>query len=340
MAKEVTVAEVVQGLVTRGINNIYTVVSPEGKSYLCRIKGKQLAQATGEYNPIVAGDRVLFQTVASQGDSMILERLERTSSFARWNEKGQRNQTVAANMDIVMCVSSVASPPFRPRFIDRVIACSRNVEVVIVLNKCDIPQGEHEAERFQLFSDLGYRTVRISAAEGTGLDTVRTVCHGKTVTFIGQSGVGKSTLVNTLLGGEETQKIGEISQKFDRGRHTTNYAHMLFGKDFTLIDTPGVREISVPHDDPHAIEASFPEFALYRGSCQYEGCLHGEEPGCAVREAADGGFIHEDRYESYLRMLASLGERAPSWAVKPRIQRNKRIGDTWDREEWDAHEDT
>ncbi|AEC01682.1 ribosome small subunit-dependent GTPase A [Parasphaerochaeta coccoides] len=331
--------EAVEGTVTRGINNIYTVIDSDGTAYLCRIKGKQLVQAAGEYNPIVAGDRVLFQPVEGSGEALILERLERTSFFARWNEKGQRNQIVAANMDIVVCVSSVASPPFRPRFIDRVIACSRNVETVIILNKCDIAQKDAEAERFALFSELGYRTIRVSAAQGEGLDEVRGICHGKTVAFIGQSGVGKSTLINALLDGTVVQRTGGISRKFDRGRHTTNYATMLFGKDFTLIDTPGVREISVPHDDPHAIEASFPEFASYRVRCQFEGCLHDEEPGCAVRDAADAGLIHEDRYESYLRMLASLEERAPSWAVRPRAQRNRYADDTWDKEEWDAHED-
>ncbi|MBZ4673460.1 MAG: ribosome biosis GTPase RsgA [Spirochaeta sp.] len=300
------------GLITRGINNIYTVES-QGDFFLCRIKGKQLSQVTDEYNPLAVGDQVSF-AITNEGEGLITERLERRNCFQRWNAKKGCNQTVVANMDLVVCVSIVESPPFRPRFIDRVIACSRKAPVMIILNKSDILLTEEEHERFSLYGKLGYQTMAVSAANGENLDRLHEVLRGKTVAFVGQSGVGKSTLINRLLG--VGQKTGEISHKYNRGRHTTNHALLLHGPDFTIADTPGVREFLVPHTDPHELSDAFPEFAEFAGSCAYEGCLHRGEPGCRVMEAVEQDLIHYDRYESYLRMLASLDEKKPEWMGK------------------------
>ena len=300
------------GLITRGINNIYTVES-QGEVYLCRIKGKQLSQITDEYNPLAVGDHVAF-TPTNVGEGLITERLERRNSFQRWNAKKGCNQTVVANMDLVVCVSSVESPPFRPRFIDRVIACARKAPVMIVLNKSDILLTEEEHERFTLYKKLGYQTLAVSATTGENLMSLQEHLKGKTVAFVGQSGVGKSTLINRLLGSE--QKTGEVSQKYNRGRHTTNHSLLIHGPEFTVVDTPGVREFLVPHTDPHELLEAFPEFKRYAPFCTYEGCLHQGEPGCRVMEAVEADEIHYDRYESYLRMLASLDEKKPEWMGK------------------------
>lgn len=300
------------GLVTRGINNIYTVKGAENE-YLCRIKGKQLASVPHEYNPLAVGDRVSF-VVTGTKEGLILERLERTNCFQRWNMKGSANQTVVANMDMIVCVTSADSPPFRPRFIDRVIACSIGIEVIIVMNKSDILLTEDEFERFALYKKLGYTIRGVSALTGDGLDEFVALLKGKTVAFIGQSGVGKSTLINRILDVE--QKIGEISEKYNRGRHTTNHALMIEGPEFTLVDTPGVREILVPHGDPQRIAQSFPEFVEAASLCSYDQCLHNEEPDCEVKRLLEEGAIHYDRYESYLRMLTSLEVRGPQWMGK------------------------
>ncbi len=123
-------------------------------------------------------------------------------------------------------------------------------------------------------------------------------------------------MINRLLGAE--QKTGEISHKYNRGRHTTNHALLLHGPpDFTIADTPGVREFLVPpHTDPHELSDAFPEFEEFAHDCTYEGCLHQGEPGCKVMEAVEQDLIHHDRYESYLRMLASLDEKKPEWMGK------------------------
>jgi ribosome biogenesis GTPase len=228
-------------------------------------------------------------------------------------------------MDLVVCVCSAETPPFRPRFIDRVIACARGVDVMIVMNKCDILLTEDEHERFRLFSDLGYRTMAVSAKTGENMDLLSQTLAGSTVAFVGQSGVGKSTLINRLLGSDGKQRIGEVSQKFNRGRHTTNHSLMLDGPGFVVVDTPGVREILVPHGDPHMIADSFPEFRAVANLCEYDGCLHDQEPGCKVKELVEDGNIHFDRYESYLRMLASLDERVPQWLSESYLESGKAV---------------
>ena len=299
-----------KGTVLRSINNIYSVRTDEGVVYSCRIKGKQLSVAKGEYNPIVVGDLVEF-TPSGTAEGLVTSRLERKSEFSRWNEKRAMNQTICANMDTLVCVCSVESPPFRPRFIDRVIACCKGVEVIIALNKCDILLTEDELERYSLYRKLGYQTISVSAETGENVDAFVKLLNGRTAAFVGQSGVGKSSLINRILG--TSQRVGELNAKYNRGNHTTNHAIMLDGPGFTLIDTPGFREISVPHDDPHLVANAFPEFVKASAKCEFDGCMHLNEPGCEVRRLLEKGKINPDRYESYVRMLASMEERLPVW---------------------------
>lgn len=311
--------EEMQGVVTRGINNIYSIIPLEmmgsfidAPVYSCRIKGKVLQGLEDVYNPLAVGDHVLFIPHTGK-EGMVVSRLERKNSFERWNAKRDCNQTVVANMDLMICVTSVDDPPFRPRFIDRVLTCSHGIPVMIVLNKCDLMLSVDENERFELYKKLGYETFSMSAFDEKGIVALRSLLQGKTCAFVGQSGVGKSTLVNALFSGEGTQKIGGISDKYHRGRHTTNHSLMLQGPGFIMVDTPGIREILIPHDDPYSIGESFPEFREPAKHCSFQRCLHDHEPGCKVKEQVEIGLIHPDRYESYLRMLASLEERPENW---------------------------
>ncbi len=305
--------------VRKSINNLYTVVTEEGDTYVCKIKGKTLKIEEYEYNPIAVGDYVEI-TPYSESEGLVTQRLERKSSFRRWNVKLEKNQTMASNMDQVAIVTSADLPPFRPRFVDRAIACSSGAEILIIMNKSDYLLTEDEFERWALYHKLGYNIIAVSALTGDGVDQLIPLLKGKVTAFIGQSGVGKSTLVNTILSPEVKQRTGEISQKYQRGRHTTNYALYLEKDDIAVIDTPGVRELLVPYDDERYLLSAFPEFE--GADCLMPDCLHLDEPGCQVKWKVEHDKINLDRYESYVRMQYSLKERSPSWA-RNRFRKNK-----------------
>lgn len=297
------------GTIYRGINNIYTV-SDGTDTYMCRIKGKLLSSVNDEYNPLAVGDVVEF-VASSNMEGLITKRIERKNCFQRWNLKGQCNQTVVANMDLMVCVASCKNPPFRPRFIDRVITCCNHVPLLIVLNKADLDLKETEKKRFELFEKLGYQTIKVSAKTRDGVDELIEIVKNKKVAFVGQSGVGKSTLINEILGTE--QRTNEISSKYDRGRHTTNFSQLLEKGDITIVDTPGVREIMVPHRSKVEIASSFPEFNNNMDKCAFVGCTHTDEPDCEIKRLVESGDIDSDRYQSYLRMLDSLELQGPFW---------------------------
>ena len=297
----------ITGLVLQGINNIYTVSSDSDRNILhCRIKGKVLGTSERMYNPIAPGDLVQVDQTASQ-HGMITGVLERRNRLIRWNMKRKLPQLLAANIDAVICVTSVDLPPFRPRFIDRVIVCAGDIPIAILVNKDDLSMDRMMLERLDTYRELGYPVFRVSAAAGTGFDCLREFLQHKLTAVVGQSGVGKSSVINRLIPAA-SQRIGDISVKYNRGRHTTNYAALIDAGTFSLIDTPGIREIQVPPMPLPEIGSCFPEIDALAGSCRFQPCLHRDEPDCAVISAVERGEIVYDRYESYLRIVQSIEE--------------------------------
>lgn len=293
------------GTVLWGVNNIYTVLEGE-RSVECRIKGKILKDAVGAYNPLAPGDRVDF-SINDDGSGSILSRFERRNAFIRFNKKRRAPQTVAANVDLVVCVCSPANPPFRPRFIDRVTVAALGIPILILVNKIDLGMDETVARRLAVFSELGFGVESCSAKSGAGLDRLREAIDGKQTVFVGQSGVGKSTVLNALAPGAG-QKVGEVSTKYDRGRHTTTFGVVVPWDGGTIIDTPGIREIEIAGIDRRDLMFYFPEFEPYIPECRLRNCRHVHEPGCAVERAVEQGDIHPDRFESYERIYDALPE--------------------------------
>jgi ribosome biogenesis GTPase / thiamine phosphate phosphatase len=303
-----TDGQALSGRVLRGINTIYDVETDAG-TVRCRIKGKVLKAAPHSYNPIAPGDVVsLAPDPATPGTGMITSLAARRTTLARWNRKGRASQVLAANADLAVCVTSTRSPPFRPRFIDRLAAAAEDggLEVLILLNKCDLECGEEALDRLDDFRRIGYRVHRCSAATGTGIAELARSLSGRTAVFVGQSGVGKSSVLNALSPGLGL-RVGGLSARYDRGIHTTTSAELFRTPEgLQVIDTPGIRELLLAGIELHDLAFRFREFAPFAPACLVASCLHEDEDGCAVRAAVEAGTVHPDRYESYLRVLAEL----------------------------------
>jgi ribosome biogenesis GTPase len=320
--------EILKGLVIRGSRNIMTVRidTDEGTKELeCRIKGKILKGHENVYNPIAPGDYVTIERKINSNTAMILGVEERLNLFSRFNQKGGNSQLLAANVDLVLCLCTPVSPPFRPRFLDRVLlqADIAGINSIVICNKIDLEYDDIDVdERLEEYKQIGYKVMRVSAKTGEGIEDLKKEITGKTCVLTGQSGVGKSSIINALSPGL-CLKEGELNEKYDRGVHTTTMSIMYeLNNKSRIIDTPGVRRFI-----PDGIEANdvinyLREFAPLAAQCSFGlSCSHRTAPtaeraaasdgsravrGCKIMEAVYAGVIHEDRYESFLRIMDDL----------------------------------
>ncbi|MDR2314669.1 MAG: ribosome small subunit-dependent GTPase A [Spirochaetaceae bacterium] len=312
----------VRALVVRGSRNIFTVRgetgAADGAEMECRIKGKILKEIEGYYNPLAPGDRVRVDTDPLQPRRGRILGVEKRRNFlTRFNQKGQRPQILGANLDTVFCVTSPLSPPFRPRFLDRLLVQAEiaRIKAVIICNKYDLYRGEDPdtEERLEDFCRIGYEVLRVSAKTGLGVDRLRLLGMGKTSILLGQSGVGKSSLINALNPPVHA-KTGALNEKYDRGSHTTSLSQLIelpapagALSPTYIIDTPGIRRMVPDGIKAEELVLYMKEFAGLAGLCTYGlSCSHRSEPGCKIMEAVAAGKIHEGRYESFLRISDEL----------------------------------
>lgn len=318
---------------------------------VCGIKGKRIKTEESAYNGLAVGDMVEVAET-DEGKGLVVSRLPRRNSFGRYNEKGRSEQAIAVNIDLVCCVTSPSSPPFRPRFIDRVsvLAVCAAVPFLIVLNKADRGVPENVALRLEAYRDLGFEVFTVSSKTGAGLDRLKSRLAGQTAVLAGQSGVGKSSLISQLLPGID-RKTQEVSEKYDRGKHTTTLAELIVRDNLRLVDTPGIRRLALKSIPPRDLAGYFPEIGPLAQDCALGSrCSHTEEDGCAVKASLGRGEIHQDRYESYLRILEEL-DVSPEWkrsgvrdpgridraayarkATGTKRQRIGRLADRWEEE--------
>lgn len=232
---------------------------------------------------------------------------------------------VAANIDQIIIVSSIL-PSLSLNIIDRYLVASEDVgiEPVILLNKIDLV-GESELEKInkdlQYYQNIGYRVYQASCQSGFGITEFQHALVDKTSIFVGQSGVGKSSLINELLP-NENEITGEISEASGLGQHTTTAAKLLhFPLGGQVIDSPGVREFALWHLPDEKVTWGFSEFRDYIGICKYRDCKHRDDPGCAIREAVEKGAISAKRYQSYLRILDTMTEQRPAFLASSTAKR-------------------
>jgi ribosome biogenesis GTPase len=216
-----------------------------------------------------------------------------------------REHVLVANVTQVLIVASLGEPPLKPPLIDRFLlsAAKGNVSAAICLNKADLVDLVDLQPLIALYTRLGYPVIPTSSVKGTGLERLRQLLRGQQTVLTGQSGVGKSTLLNAVQPSFALQ-TGAISQVTQKGRHTTRYAQLLqLDAGGWVVDTPGIRQLDLWDVEKGEVEGYFKEFRPFAPYCKFPNCLHLDESECAIRQAVDGGFLSRQRYESYLRLV-------------------------------------
>jgi ribosome biogenesis GTPase len=280
-------------VIIKALAGFYYVRTDEPRVYECRARGRFRSE---NISPLV-GDRVVFQ---QHGDDKgtVTEILPRKNVFSRPS---------VANIDALVIVASAAMPVTEPFLIDRMTAAAELVgaEPIICLNKCDLADAD---ELYEIYSRAGFRVFRVSAETGAGTDALHGALRGLTSALTGNSGVGKSSILNALGLDLET---GEVSEKLGRGRHTTRHVS-LYDVDGALVtDTPGFSSFDAERAERRTaaeLSPAFREFAPYLGECRFRDCTHTAEPGCAVIRAVQNGEISESRHHSYTRLYAEAEE--------------------------------
>jgi len=291
--------DMAEGTIVKALSGFYYVHSA-GQLFTCRARGKF---RHGKLSPLV-GDRVRF-TELEDHTGAVDEILPRVNQFVR---------PAVANVDQLVIIVSQAIPITDPFLIDRIItvAASRGCGCVICVNKCDLDAGD---ELFDTYTRAGYPTVRVSAETGEGLEQLRRLIAGKVSAFTGNSGVGKSSILNGLSP-EFALDTGEVSEKLGRGCHTTRHVELFALDEHTLIaDTPGFSSFDADGADlcgKEELATYFPEFAPHRDMCQFPDCAHIKGRGCAVLDAIARGEISRSRHESYVRLYEQASS-IPDW---------------------------
>lgn len=312
-----------QGLILNGSKNVFEVECEDGITRDCPIKGKILKESDGYYNPIAPGDIVtLDDETLEEFKGQITGLVPRKNEFVRFNIKKRQPQLLAANLDYLLIVTTPDEPPFRPRFIDRALAQAeyQNITPVIVCNKYDLPAAKDEdfQTRLSIWEDIGYKVIRSSARTREGMEELANLIENHLSALVGQSGVGKSSLIN-VLDNNVVLKTGSLSQKYGRGTHTTTKGSLMHiqldealmggrkGACANIIDTPGVRRFILHDISADNLALYFRDFKEHLGKCAFGmSCSHLTEKGCAIKQAVEEGSISDQRYDSWKRISDEL----------------------------------
>lgn len=313
-----------KGLVIKNTGYWYTVLTDEGGTVDCKIKGNFRLKGIRSTNPVAVGDRVTIQP-NQEGTAFITDIEDRRNYIIRKSQNlSKQSHILAANVDQAVLVVTINYPETSTTFIDRFLASAEaySVPVILVFNKRDLLSAEelhYQDMMMQLYDTIGYQCLSISATENIGIDELTTLLQGKITLFSGNSGVGKSTLLNAILPNANL-RTSEISDAHNTGMHTTTFSEMLpLLKDTTenngwVIDTPGIKGFGTFDMEPEEICSYFKEIFKFSKDCRFNNCTHTHEPGCAVIQAIEDHYIALSRYNSYLSMLNDKEEgkyRAP-----------------------------
>lgn len=296
------------GMVIKNTGSWYTVLTDGGSTVDCKIKGNFRLKGIRSTNPVAVGDRV--EIIRNQeGTAFITSICDRKNYIIRKSSNlSKQSHIIAANVDQAFLIVTMDYPQTSTTFIDRFLASAEayNVPVTIIFNKVDLFKGDEERYldmMVNLYETVGYTCLKVSAETEEGLQQLLPLLEGKITLFSGNSGVGKSTLLNKIVPGAEL-RTAEISDAHNTGMHTTTFSEMLsLGDGGWVIDTPGIKGFGTFNMEPEEICGYFKEIFRFSKDCRFSNCTHTHEPGCAVRQAVEDHYIAESRYASYLSML-------------------------------------
>ncbi|MBT8189881.1 MAG: ribosome small subunit-dependent GTPase A [Saprospiraceae bacterium] len=304
-----------KGLIVRSTGSWYDVQLEDGSILPSRMIGKFRLEGKKVTNPVAVGDIVMIQREAKSENGIIKTIEDRRNYVIRQSPRKKHFlHIIAANIDQAILIVTIKDPKLKQGFIDRFLLMTEpyDIPVHIFFNKSDL-YGEKENSIFEFLKDLyekiGYSCYLTSAMTGVGLDQMNTLIEGKTTLFSGQSGVGKSSLINLIKPGLEL-KTKELSDFSGKGQHTTTFAEMFdLGENTRIIDTPGIKTLSYNHLEVQDVAHNFREFFVKSSECKYADCTHRNEPNCAVKSAIESDEISELRYMNYLQILEDIEDQ-------------------------------
>lgn len=302
-----------KGLVIKNTGSWYTVKTDDGNIVESKIKGNFRLKGIRSTNPVAVGDRV--EIIRNQEGTAFISAIEdrRNYIIRKSQNLSKQSHIIAANVDQAFLIVTLNYPQTSTTFIDRFLASAEaySVPVVLVFNKTDLLSEEerhYQDMMMTLYETVGYQCVAISAEKGDGVDTLLPLLHDKITLLSGNSGVGKSTLINRILPGVNL-RTAEISDSHNTGMHTTTFSEMLLLPDGGyIIDTPGIKGFGTFNMEPEEISGFFKEIFRFSKDCRFNNCTHTHEPGCAVIKAVEDHYIAASRYQSYLSMLNDKDE--------------------------------
>ena len=302
-----------KGFVIKNTGSWYSVKTDDGKVVECKIKGNFRLKGIRSTNPVAVGDQVEI-ALNQEGTAFITHIDERRNYIIRKSQNlSKQSHIIAANVDQAFLIVTVNYPQTSTTFIDRFLASAEaySVPVVLVFNKRDIlsdDERHYQQSMVHLYETIGYECREISAATGEGIEELHKLLKGKITLLSGNSGVGKSTLINQILP-EANLRTAEISDAHNTGMHTTTFSEMLeLPEGGYIIDTPGIKGFGTFDMEPEELTSYFREIFHFSKDCKFSNCTHTHEPGCAVLKALEDHYIAQSRYQSYLGMLEDKDE--------------------------------
>ena len=300
-----------KGLVYKSTGSWYSVRSETGDMYDCKIKGKLRLKNINSTNPVVVGDIVEF--VIEEHDLQeigIIQKIHDRRNYILRKSVNLSKQThiLASNIDLLLLVITLRNPITTTSFIDRFLVSAEaySIKTILVFNKCDLYNEKDEAllnSLINIYHSIGYETIKTSASSGKGIKELEKKISNKTIMLGGHSGVGKTSIINSIHGALNL-KVGNISDQHSQGKHTTTYAELHdLDNNVKLIDTPGIKGFGLVNYNIDEISNFFPEFFNVKSKCKFNNCIHLNEPKCYVKEKVKSGEISKSRYDSYIQII-------------------------------------